>query len=462
MRLARFKAIFLALFFLGSILIFLPAAPAAGENVPLTEIKAYIKDFYVEEVDEEILRKERVEEIFQALGDPYSFYMDPKAFGNFLISTDQVYSGVGLQVETRDGYITVVKVFPDTPAEKVGLRPGDRIVSVNGLDVRGKAQGEVVELIRGEPGTVVLLGISRPGEQELLLFSITRAVIQLQPLQKAMLEKGIGYIKLDSFTPTASEEFDEAIEALRQEGMEGLIFDLRGNAGGYLSSALGIGADFAGVGEPLLHVVNREGKMRSYRSLTPAFSFPVVILVDRNSASASEVVAGIAQDYGTGILVGTRTFGKASVQSVFPLSNGGGLKLTTAKYLTPKEREINGVGLEPDYLVEDPEEQLARAVEMLKKEIGSRPGRTVIRVFLREGKGEVNGQEVAITPVPYEAGGRVFVPLRFLEHLGATVSWDGTNRQATASIDGKSLILGVGQKEARWAGQVRVLERAPE
>lgn len=464
MKRVRFKAFFLALFFIGSIFFFLPAAPAAEEIVPLVEIKGYIKDYFVEEVSEEVLNKEQVEEIFQDLGDPYSFYMDPKAFENFLISTDQVYAGVGMQVETKDDYVTVVKVFPDTPAEKVGLKPGDRIESVNGMAMKGKAQGEVVELIRGEPGTVVLLGIGRPGEKELLLYSLTREVIHLQPLEKKMLEKGIGYIKLDSFTPTASEEFDEGVQALRQEGMEGLIFDLRGNGGGYLSSALGIGADFTGVGEPLLHVVNKEGKMRTYRSLTPSFDFPVVVLVDGGSASASEVVAGIIQDNGTGILVGTRSFGKASVQSVFPLSNGGGLKLTTAKYLTPKEREINGVGLEPDYVIEDTEEQLIRAVKILKEEMASRPGRamTLVRFFLREGKGEVNGQEVAIRPAPYQVGGRVFVPLRFMENLGAIVTWDGTKRQATASINGESIVLLVGQREVMLGGQARVLELAPE
>ncbi|HHX51731.1 MAG TPA: hypothetical protein GX711_09865, partial [Clostridia bacterium] len=167
---------------------------------------------------------------------------------------------------------------------------------------------------------------------------------------------------------------------------------------------------------------------------------------------------------GTGILLGTRTFGKASVQSVFPLSNGGGLKLTTAKYLTPGEREINGVGLEPDYVIEDTEEQLIRAVKILKEEMASRPGRamTLVRFFLREGKGEVNGQEVAIRPAPYQVGGRVFVPLRFMENLGAIVTWDGTKRQATASINGESIVLLVGQREVMLGGQARVLELAPE
>ena len=196
-----------------------------------------------------------------------------------------------------------------------------------------------------------------------------RENIQIEVIEYDMLDENLGYIRLNTFSRTAGKEFRKALTDLKAQGMEGLIFDLRDNPGGYLNSALDIAADFADKGETLLYVIGRDGLKDETQSLSDALNIPTVVLVNGGSASASEIVAGAIQDLGKGVLVGTKTFGKASVQTVFELSNGGALKLTTAKYLTPGEQVINGIGLTPDYIVEDIEAQLDKALSILKEQL---------------------------------------------------------------------------------------------
>lgn len=437
-------------------LVFTPGAWAsAGEQELLQEIKSYVERDYVGQVDPEVLEATSIEELFQKLGDPHSGYMTPEEFENFKIASAQEYAGVGMQLQLEGDYVRVVKVFPNTPAERVGVKPGDEIRAINGEDMKGRSLEEVAGLIRGKAGTAVLIEFARKGLAEPIIVSVTRENIHLEVVHHEMLEQGIGYIKLDSFTPTAGAEFKEALEGLRSQGMQGLIFDLRQNTGGYLNAALDIGANFAGEGQPLLHVVGRGNKTTSYRSLIKAFDLPLVVLVDGDSASASEIVAGIIRDSGAGLIMGTTTFGKASVQSVYALSNGGGLKLTTARYLTPKKYDINGVGLIPDQVEEDEAKQLEMAVEYLREQIKKLPRHELV---IMPGRALWNGENINLEPAPYIAQGQLLVPLRATGELfGLKIEWDGTNNQVIASKDNKKLQMLPDQAKVVINGKVHQL-----
>lgn len=438
------------------LLVLAPAAWAAGEEDELLqEIKSIVEREYVEPVAPEVLEASSIEELFTKLGDPHSGYMTPEEFENFKIASSQEYAGVGMQLEQGEDYVVVVKVFPNTPAERVGVQPGDEIRAINGEDMKGRSLEEVASLIRGQAGTAVLIEFARPGVADPIIVSVTRENIHLEVIRAEMVEEGIGYIKLDTFTPTAGAEFDKALEELRGQGMRAFILDLRQNTGGYLNAALDIGANFAGVGEPLLHVVGRDNRNVSYQSLTKAMDIPVVVLVDDKSASASEIVAGIVRDTGAGILIGTRTYGKASVQTVYTLSNGGGMKLTTARYLTPKKYEINGIGLVPDQIEEDPDKQLEKAVQYLQEQLKKRPRRELV---ITPEQVLWNGEDLELQPSPFTAGGQVLVPLRAMGELfGFTVEWDGTNNQVLASIGEKRLQLRPDQAEVVINGQAHRL-----
>lgn len=419
-------------------LVFTPGAWAsAGEQELLQEIKSHVERDYVGPVEPEVLEAASIEELFEKLGDPHSGYMTPEEFENFKIASAQEYAGVGMQLELDGDYVRVVKVFPNTPAERVGVQPGDEIRAINGENMKGRSLEEVAGLIRGKAGTAVLIEFARQGLPEPIIVSVTRENIHLEAIHYEMLDEGIGYIKLDTFTPTAGAEFKEALEELRSQGMRGLVFDLRQNSGGYLNAALDIGANFAGEGKPLLHVVGRDNKTTSYRSLIKAFDLPLVVLVDGQSASASEIVAGIIRDSDSGLLMGTTTFGKASVQSVYALSNGGGLRLTTARYLTPKKYDINGVGLIPDEIEEDEAKQLELAVAYLKEQVKKLPRHELV---IMQGQALWNGENIDLEPAPRIAQGQLLVPLRATGELfGLKIDWDGTNSQVIASKGNKRL-----------------------
>jgi carboxyl-terminal processing protease len=411
----------------------------------LNEVREIIKNEFVRPVDESILNKSTVQELIAGLNDPYSAYLTPEEYKAFVESTDQIFSGVGMQVELVGEYVTVVSPLKNTPAQKAGIKSGDKVVAIDGENVVGKPLDYAVAKIRGEAGTAVVLTILREGEAEPLVIMITRERISVEVVEAKILQKGIGYIHLTTFSQKAGREFASALAVLRAQGMEALVFDLRQNPGGYLSAGLDVAADFAGKGDLLLHVVGRDGIKDSYQSLSDALGIPTAVLVDGGSASASEIVAGAIQDLGAGKLVGTQTFGKASVQTVFNLANKGALKLTTAKYLTPSERVIHGVGLTPDYVVEGEEAQLKKAIELLEVELGSKPvTRAPLQVMLTLNKktAQVGEKEVALDAKPLVIKGRTFVPLRFIgEAFGGQVNWNKASKTATIQYRDKEIFL---------------------
>ncbi|MFA5535736.1 MAG: S41 family peptidase [Bacillota bacterium] len=453
------KTLFLLILFLSII----PGALVyADQAVPLEEIKELIRENYAGEFSEQVLDADTVEKLFVELGDLHSTYMSPKEFEDFKIASSQEYAGVGMQLVLKGDYLEVTVVFPNTPAERAGVKPGDLVYSIDGESMKGLSQDEIVNLIRGPAGTTVLIGFLREGHDEVLLFSMTRANIHLEVLESQMLEPGIGYISLSNFTPTSGAEFRQMLFDLKFNGAKGLVFDLRQNGGGYLTAALDIGSLFVGIGDPLLHVVDGDGDKTTYQSLTVAIGLPTVVLVDEDSASASEIVAGIIRDSGAGWLVGNTTFGKASVQTLFPLSDGGAVKLTTARYLTPSEYDLNGVGLVPDKIVEAKDQQLAGALAFLKEELAKMPAKYA-GVFQLSPQGVFwNGEQVALDPAPFYEGGHFMMPIRSVgEIFSLNIYWDETKNQVRASNEERIILLTPGVKEVSFNGQVQPLSTAP-
>ena len=329
-----------------------------GENVYfqtrlLEEVVSRIDRHFVDEVETADLYEAAIEGVVEQLGDRNSSFLDASAWEDVRIRTQGDYGGVGLEVSDRDGFITIVAPIPGTPGARAGLRPGDRIVEVDGDSVVGQVTDQVVGRLRGEPGTDVRMGIQRPGLERIISFDVTRAVVQFPSVPFALLmEGGVGYVPLRIFNGTTTAEVRAAIDSLSAEGMTSLILDLRSNRGGLLTEGVALTDLFVDPDKDIVEIRGRASRPEKYiaRAEQSYPGLPVVVLVAHGSASASEILAGALQDHDRALLVGSTTFGKGSVQSLFPLSGGNVLKLTTARWYTPSGRSIQ----------KKPAEQLAR------------------------------------------------------------------------------------------------------
>jgi len=291
-----------------------------------------------------------------SLNDPYTRYMDPEAYKQMQVDTTGVYGGIGIVVGMRDNKLTIVAPIEQTPGFYAGLRGGDVIEYIDGKPTKNMSQDEAVSLRRGGPGAKVVLGV-RKKNGEFQEVTIIREIIQVKSVtRQVLLDGSIGYIRLSSFSERSAQELEQALQALEKQGMEALILDLRGNPGGLLTAAIDIADKFLGKG-PILHVVGRSGVVQTIEAQgdDAARNYPMVVMVDGYSASASEIVSGALQDRGVATLVGTKTFGKGLVQTVIPLRDGSALSLTTARYQTAGGRDIHSVGIEPDVVVSLPE-----------------------------------------------------------------------------------------------------------
>lgn len=332
------------------------AGPApAGDSLEdrfalITEVLGYIRQLYVSEVDESLLWQGALEGMVRALGDINSTYMPGDEFASFLEDLDGSFGGVGIQVGVEGEYIKVVRPIEGTPAHQAGLMAGDRIIEVDGESLVGVSLEEAVRRIRGREGTAVLLKVLREGESQPLLFNLTRARIQVPLLEYRLAEEGLGYIRIFNFNNGVGEQFSSALEELRGRGARGLVLDMRGNPGGLLDEAVKVAGALIPAGT-IVQIVSRSGK-EALSAPGGAVPLPLVVLIDGDSASAAEIVAGALRDHGLATLVGTRSLGKGTVQTVFGLEAGGGLKLTTARYLTPRGYSLDGQGLNPDVVVE--------------------------------------------------------------------------------------------------------------
>lgn len=325
------------------------------ELAPFIEALDIISERYLEEVSVEDLISAAIRGMVDTLDDPQTSFLDPTHWEEMMIKIDGSFSGIGIEITSENDFITIIAPIKNTPGERAGLLAGDRIMEVDGEDIIGISTMEAVKLMRGPVGTQVTLTIERENVAERLTFEITRGNIILPSVAPKMLENKIGYIEITTFDDHTGEDFRIALMELENEGMAGLILDLRDNPGGLLSEAIKIGQELLPAG-PITHVVDRDGKiMNTYSSYGVEKTYPVVVLVNGASASASEIIAGAFQDSGAGTLVGTKTYGKATVQHLEGLSNSAGLRYTVAKYQTPKGRDIHEVGLEPDIVVDLPE-----------------------------------------------------------------------------------------------------------
>ncbi|MDR7867100.1 MAG: S41 family peptidase [Sporomusaceae bacterium] len=310
-----------------------------------------------------------------AVGDPYSEYMDARALKEFLIDTKGIFGGVGLVLGIKDKRITVIAPIEGTPADRAGIASGDWIIDINGQPTKDMALDEAVSKIRGKEGTEVILTVGRAG-QEPADYTITRDTIEIKTVSGKMLEDDIGYLRLSFFNETTGENFAAKLRELEGQGMRAAILDLRNNPGGLLEESVKVAGQFVPKG-PVVSVVTKDGSRRTSYAQPGGPRYPLVVLINGGSASASEIVAGAVQDTGAGTIVGTRSFGKGSVQSLIPLGDGTAVKLTVARYHTPKDRVLNGVGIEPDVLAVQPPDaretgsdaQLAKAIEVLKEKL---------------------------------------------------------------------------------------------
>lgn len=317
----------------------------------LQEILEVLDQNYLEEFDRQELKEGAIEGMLDVLDDPQTTYMTPEDYENLMIQTEGAYGGIGIEVFKEDDYVTIVAPIAGTPGEEKGLRSGDKILAVDGKDIVGVDLNEAVEMMRGEPGTAVILEIERPGVEEVLKFEIEREEIELDSVEYALLENGFAHLKVTTFQRTTGEEFREALNKAEADQARGIILDLRDNPGGLLDAAIDVAEQIVPEG-PIVHVVGREEKLDTYYSEGEGVDTPMVVLVNQVSASASEILAGALQDTGAAQVVGTETFGKASVQNIQTLTTGGALRYTMAKYQTPEGRDIHETGLTPDVQVE--------------------------------------------------------------------------------------------------------------
>ena len=318
----------------------------------LAEVLERVKRDYVDGVDDEQLIEAAIRGMVADL-DPHSAYLDADEYDDIRISTSGRYSGVGIEVSVDDGRVVVVTPVDDSPARLAGILTGDIVISVDGMPVDSGNLNDTVFRLRGAPGTIVTVGILRDSETDPLSFALTRSTIQVSSVRHEMLEPGYGYIRLTHFSETTAQDAKKAVRDLQSSapnGLNGLVLDLRNNPGGVLEAAVEVADMFLDSGT----VVTADGRALDASFRLDATSgdvldgLPLTILVNGGSASASEIVAGALQDHGRARLVGTRTFGKGSVQTVMPLSYGRAIKLTTSHYYTPSGRSIHQRGIEPD------------------------------------------------------------------------------------------------------------------
>jgi carboxyl-terminal processing protease len=309
----------------------------------------------------------------QTLGDQYTSFIEPRIAAIINEDASGEFQGIGAYVRMRDdGKLEIAGIIPNTPAEAAGLKSGDRVLEVDGQSIVGYSIYEAIALIRGPAGTQVTLLIERPGQEETFEVTITRARIQIPLVETQMLEGNIAYIRLTDFSATATRQMNNALTDLLSRNPRGLILDLRDNPGGWLDQALNVADLFLDRGIIAIERTKDGEEVFRSRDGGPAESIPLVVLVNKGSASASEIVAGAIQDRGRGILIGEQTLGKGSVQRPYRLRDGSELRVTIALWFTPNNRAINGQGLTPDIVVPWPEDagpdedpQLDRAVEYL-------------------------------------------------------------------------------------------------
>ena len=332
-----------------------------ASTVPFKDLQTFVeilnrvKSDYVEPVEDKVLLENAVRGMLSGL-DPHSAYLDKEEFQDMNIATSGKFGGLGIEVQMQNGFVRVVAPIDETPAAAAGVQPGDLIVKIDETPVKGLTLAEAVDKMRGEPGSKVAITLVRDGETAPKVLELKRAIINVASVRGRSLEPGIGYLRISSFTTETGSALDKEFKKLVKESttpLKGLILDLRNNPGGVLDAAVKVSDAFLEKG-PIVSIQGRsEGNGRSFEASRGDVleGKPLVVLINAGSASAAEIVAGAIQDQRRGIVVGSKSFGKGSVQTILPLTTDGAIKLTTARYFTPSGRSIQGEGIEPDIII---------------------------------------------------------------------------------------------------------------
>ena len=344
-------------------MVFAEKPPASAKpDIPLNELRAFseifgrIKNNYVEPVEDKELLQNAIRGMLSGL-DPHSTYLDLEDFKSLREGTSGEFGGLGIEVTLEDGFVRVVSPIDDTPAAEAGVLAGDLIIRLDEKPVKGMALREAVDMMRGKPGTDLLITILREGEDKPLNITLTRAIIKVKSVKHKTLEPGYGYVRISTFQQRTSEGLNKAIEQLKKDNndtLNGLVLDLRNNPGGLLNAAVDVSDAFITKGL----IVYTDGRIPDSKQEFNASprdlleGAPLVVLVNGGSASASEIVAGALQDHHRAVILGTKTFGKGSVQTVMPLTDKTAVKMTTARYFTPSGRSIQAEGIVPDITIE--------------------------------------------------------------------------------------------------------------
>lgn len=349
----------------------------------IDEIYSYMNIYYYGDFEKEDIYNSIYSGVMESLDDPYSVYYTPEEYKDMQVSTSGTYYGIGAGVsqDLTTMEVTITKVYRGTPSEEAGLKNGDQIISVEGIEATSVEVSELVQHIRGEAGTTVHMVIYRPSTEETLEFDVERRHVELPSIEGEMLEDGIGYIQITEFQDKTDEQFEVMLKQLQKQGAKGLIIDVRANPGGLLTTVVNLLDQVLPEGL-LVYVEDKYGNRDEYTSDAACLDMPIVVLTDEHSASASEIFAGAMKDYEYATLVGKTTYGKGIVQNVIPLSDGDALKITVAKYFTPKGNDIHQIGVVPDVEVEyeytGPEDedynkqydsQFLKALEIMKEKL---------------------------------------------------------------------------------------------
>lgn len=350
----------------------------ASSEEKLSVLKGLIDENYIGDVDEEALEEGIYKGYIQGLEDPYSVYYNEEETKDLYETTEGEYSGIGavLSQDLESGVITLVQIYEDSPAAKAGLKDNDILTKVGDIEVTGMDLSEVVTYIKGEKGTDVDLTVLRGEDAEEITVTATRDTVEAQTVKYEMLEGQTGYLSVSEFDSVTYAQYEEVLNELTDQGMTGLIVDLRNNPGGNLNTVCEM-LDLVLPKGTIVYTEDKDGKRETATSDDEhQINVPMVVLVNGNSASASEIYAGAIQDYGIGKIVGTQTYGKGVVQQIFDLGDGTSVKLTIAEYFTPNGRSIDGEGITPDVEVEyeadennpEADNQLEKALEVMKEE----------------------------------------------------------------------------------------------
>ncbi len=332
-------------------------------NLPLEDLRAFsevferIKTDYVESVEDKVLLEYAIQGMLNGL-DPHSTYLNPQAFKEIQIGTSGQFGGLGIEVGMENGFVKVIAPIDDTPAQRAGIKSGDLIIRLNDKSVKGMTLADAVKIMRGKTGSPIILTIVREGETKPLNIKVIRAIIKVKSIKSRSLEKGYGYVRISQFQSQTGKDLRKALRLLKEGNnnqLKGLILDLRNNPGGVLNAAVAVSDAFLKSGL----IVYTEGRIRdaSFRFKARPDDLlngaPIIVLLNGGSASASEIVAGALQDHKRAVIMGVKSFGKGSVQTILPMNNNAALKLTTARYFTPAGRSIQAKGIDPDVVLED-------------------------------------------------------------------------------------------------------------